>query len=196
MTMFEKAEPYIGTEKVSSEYIKWLTDSINVASGSPIRRQISTSDIPSGIPVLVYGKDDTNSPPALLYFEIDGDFLFWYQRNEFIEIIPESMTAEHQYDPNYETEGQFIRKKPETPSISQDSAYTIATQYLDTIGADLNLYSVLLSSSHSVLHSVSDSHFQPSPPMLILPFSSYRYTNGMSLGDVIDYSSHSFLSLL
>lgn len=142
MTMFEKAEPYIGTEKVSSEYIKWLTDSINVASGSPIRRQISTNDIPSGIPVLVYGKDDTNSPPALLYFVIDGDFLFWYQRNEFIEIIPESMTAEHQYDPNYETEGQFIRKKPETPSISQDSAYTIATQYLDTIGADLNLYSV------------------------------------------------------
>ena len=52
------------------------------------------------------------------------------------------MTAKHQYDPNYETEEQFIRKKPDAPSISQDNAYAIAIKYLDAIGADLNLYSV------------------------------------------------------
>lgn len=142
MAMLKQAEPYMGTEKVSPDYIAWLKNSIDSASEIPIRRQINLNDIPSGIPVIVYGKDNSNNPPSLLYFVIDGDFLFWYQRKEFIEIIPESMTAKHQYDPNYETEEQFIRKKPDVPSISQDNAYAIAIKYLDAIGADLNLYSV------------------------------------------------------
>ena len=142
MAMLKQAEPYMGTEKVSPDYIAWLKNSIDSASEIPIRRQINLNDIPSGIPVIVYGKDNSNNPPSLLYFVIDGDFLFWYQRKEFIEIIPESMTAKHQYDPNYETEEQFIRKKPDAPSISQDNAYAIAIKYLDAIGADLNLYSV------------------------------------------------------
>ena len=123
MAMLKQAEPYMGTEKVSPDYIAWLKNSIDSASEIPIRRQINLNDIPSGIPVIVYGKDNSNNPPSLLYFVIDGDFLFWYQRKEFIEIIPESMTAKHQYDPNYETEEQFIRKKPDAPSISQDNAY-------------------------------------------------------------------------
>ena len=81
MAMLKQAEPYMGTEKVSPDYIAWLKNSIDSASEIPIRRQINLNDIPSGIPVIVYGKDNSNNPPSLLYFVIDGDFLFWYQRN-------------------------------------------------------------------------------------------------------------------
>ncbi len=141
MVKLEKAKQYAGTEKVTDDYVKWLEESINNAAETPARIPLKLNDVPIGIPVLAYAKNSSNNSIALIYFVRDGDFLFLYQRDKFTEVVPESMTAEHQFDPNYETEAHFRRKKPETPAISQNEAYAVAIQCLDVIASDLKLYS-------------------------------------------------------
>lgn len=137
----EKAKPYIGTEKVTERYIEWLEESIKSAHKTPTNTPFNLYNSPSGTPVVAYVKKESSDAVAMVAFIRDGDFLFSYQREEFIELVPESMAELRNFDPNTDTMEHFLRRKPETPTISHDEALKAAQQILRSLGTDLVLYS-------------------------------------------------------
>lgn len=136
-----RANEYINTEKITPSYIDWLEDSLKKSSQVATNTPTDLVDFPSNILNIAYvATDKAADEIAKIGFIRNGEFLFVYYRDMFMDIVPESLTGMDQFDAAHETLEQFLRRRPDTPAISQDEAFQIAQKYLNNLGSDLELY--------------------------------------------------------
>lgn len=136
-----RANEYANTEKTTQSYIDWLEDSLKKSSPVVTNTPTDLVDFPSNILNIAYvATDETADEIAKIGFVRNGEFLFAYYRDMFMDIVPESLTGMDQFDAAHETLEQFLRRRPDKPTISQDEAFKTAQKYSNDLGSDLELY--------------------------------------------------------
>ena len=141
LALLTKVLQYKGTERVTKEDLDRIQELYDKATNDVVNQPIgSLSDIPVEFSPLVNIKT-ADGEISQVAWERDGNYL-WYTRNYMVQSYPSSSLTDEQYSKNMDGSVEhFNWMKPGEPDISQEDAYAIALQYLDSLGIDLELYS-------------------------------------------------------
>lgn len=93
-------------------------------------------DTDGGSPIYVKNADTVSE-----YVFKRGENYFNYTRYMYTQVCPAHDYEDGDFDANWGTKEQFEWQKPGEPEISQQDAYNKALECMDTMGADLSLFS-------------------------------------------------------
>lgn len=124
------AKQYIGTEKVTQDYIDYLQQEYEKASSVVENATLNIDEVLTGQKQEIFIKN-SNDIVSKLYMDTNG---FGYMRNIFLQVIPKSWTES-------QMQGENIWYVPGEPDITKDDAYEKAVEYLNKINIGLDIYS-------------------------------------------------------
>ena len=137
LSLLTKVKEYEGTERVTDDNLNYLQELYEQATNDVENTQISSlSELPENRPLNIKNEDNIISR-----FMFDPNGLAYYRNDNYMEVLPSSMTDDSQYEKNMDGDYEhFAWRQPGQPDISQEDAYAIALEYMDKLGIDLDLY--------------------------------------------------------
>jgi hypothetical protein len=131
-----EVEKFKNTFKITEEWLDFLKSSVENAPIIVQNPIFDGSKLQKGELSRIYLKVSDNII-SKYGFELNENIFFYY-RDMFLEVLPNSRFSDDQFDEKYETLEHFLWLKPGNPEISKSDAYAIANNFVQQADIDLS----------------------------------------------------------